>query len=259
MDDLRLVVDAEARRATVLIDRPDRKGAFTRAMWEHLPRLVDAACADPAVRVLVIASTTPGTFSAGADIGEYRDHIGDVEWGVDNQETVSAGTAAIRAAALPVIAAVDGPAFGAGAGLVASCDVRIATARSSFAITPAKLGMVYPFPDTAALVSLVGLAAARRILLTGATFDAAEAHRIGMLDEVVDDDALDAAVDRVVTLLRSNSRTSIASMKRTLALATAGRTDDAEDTRGIVRDALAGGDYAEGARAFLERRPPQFD
>jgi enoyl-CoA hydratase/carnithine racemase len=259
MDDLRLVIDAEARRATVLIDRPDRKGAFTSAMWERLPGLVAAACAEPAVRVLVVASATPGVFSAGADIGEYRDRIGDVEWGASNQESVSAGTAALRQAPLPVVAAVDGPAFGAGAGLVASCDVRLATARSSFAITPARLGMVYPFPDTAALVSLVGMAAARRILLTGLTLDAAEAYRIGLVDEVVDDGALDAAVDRWAAVLLANSRTSIALMKRTLALAATGRTDDGDDTRSIVRDALAGGDYAEGARSFLERRPPRFD
>ena len=105
--------------AHLVLDRPDRRNALTQAMWRAIPMLVQEAEASGA-RVLVVRSSTPGIFSAGADIGEYRDSIGDVEWGVANQERVSDGTAALRASSVPVIAAVDGPAFGAGAGLVVS-------------------------------------------------------------------------------------------------------------------------------------------
>ena len=115
-------------------------------MWDEIPKKVTQAASSSGVRVLVVRSSSDGVFSAGADIGEYRDHIGDVAWGIDNQERVSRGTRALRESPLPVIAAVDGPAFGAGAGLVVSCDIRLATRRSSFAITPAKLGMVSPSP-----------------------------------------------------------------------------------------------------------------
>jgi enoyl-CoA hydratase/carnithine racemase len=256
-DGIRLDIDGVA--AHLVLDRPDRRNAVTQAMWRAIPAYVAEAEATPGVRVIVVRSSTHGVFSAGADIGEYRDSIGDVEWGVANQERVSEGTAALRASALPVIAAVDGPAFGAGAGLVVSCDLRVATLSSTFAITPAKLGMVYPFPDVVALVDVVGAATARRILLTGATFDAAQGLRVGLLDEVVSDAAaLDAAVARLVDVLATNSRTSIALMKRTIALAAAGQRNDDDVTRGIVREALEGGDYAEGARAFLDRRPPTF-
>lgn len=258
--------------ASVVIDRPDRRNALTQQMWNALPELIDQAVASPGVRVLVVRSSTPGVFSAGADIGEYRDHIGDVAWGLDNQDRVSRGTRALRECPLPVIAAVDGSAFGAGAGLVVSCDIKVATARSRFAITPAKLGMVYPFPDLAALVALVGGAAARRILLTGSGLDVTEAHRIGLIDEVVVPDegddtaapdagfsvALDAAVARWGALLAANSGTSIRLMKQTLGLASSGQRDDDEWTQAIVREALASGDYAEGARAFLEHRPPHY-
>jgi enoyl-CoA hydratase/carnithine racemase len=254
--DLSLEIDGAA--ASVVIDRPDRRNALTQQMWNALPELIDQAVASPGVRVLVVRSSTSGVFSAGADIGEYRDHIGDVAWGVDNQDRVSRGTRALRECPLPVIAAVDGPAFGAGAGLVVSCDLKVATARSTFAITPAKLGMVYPFPDTAALVETVGASAARSILLTGRTFDAAQAKAWGLLDEVVADDALDIAVERWVALLASNSPTSMRLMKTTIGLAAAGQRDDDERTLGFVQEALEGGDYAEGARAFVERRDPQY-
>jgi enoyl-CoA hydratase/carnithine racemase len=244
--------------ASVIIDRPDRRNALTQQMWNALPELIDQAVASPGVRVLVVRSSTPGVFSAGADIGEYRDHIGDVAWGIDNQDRVSRGTRALRECPLPVIAAVDGPAFGAGAGLVVSCDIKVATARSSFAITPAKLGMVYPFPDTAALVDTVGAAAARSILLTGRTFDAAQARTWGLLDEVVADDVLDSAVERWVAMLASNSPTSMRLMKTTIGLAAAGQRDDDQRTLGFVREALEGGDYAEGSSAFIERREPRY-
>jgi enoyl-CoA hydratase/carnithine racemase len=253
-----LSLEIAGAAASVVIDRPDRRNALTQQMWNALPELIDQAVASPGVRVLVVRSSTPGVFSAGADIGEYRDHIGDVAWGVDNQDRVSRGTRALRECPLPVIAAVDGPAFGAGAGLVVSCDVRLATSRSSFAITPAKLGMVYPFPDTAALVETVGAAAARSILLTGRTFDAQQAMAWGFLDEVVGDDGLDEALARWIAMLSSNSATSMRLMKKSIALAASGQRDDDERTQGFVREALEGGDYAEGARAFLERRDPRY-
>lgn len=256
MTDLSLEIAGAA--ASVVIDRPDRRNALTQQMWNTLPELIDQAVASPGVRVLVVRSSTPGVFSAGADIGEYRDHIGDVPWGVDNQDRVSRGTRALRECPLPVIAAVDGPAFGAGAGLVVSCDIKVATARSTFAITPAKLGMVYPFPDTAALVETVGASAARSILLTGRTFDADQGKAWGLLDEVVPDDGLAVAVERWVALLASNSPTSMRLMKTTIGLAAAGQRDDDERTLGFVQEALEGGDYAEGARAFVERRDPQY-
>lgn len=257
MSDLRLEIDGPV--ASLVIDRSARRNAVTQAMWDSMPGLVAEAEATDGVRVLTIQSSTEGIFSAGADIGEYRDHIGDVAWGIDNQERLSRGTLALRESSLPVIAAVDGPAFGAGAGLVVSCDIRLATRRSSFAITPAKLGMVYPFPDAAALVDVVGAAAARGILLTGRTLDSAEAHRVGLIDEVVDDSALDDAVARWSQLLIANSPTSIRLMKKSLAIAATGQRADDDVTRGFVREALEGGDYAEGASAFLERRDPKFD
>jgi enoyl-CoA hydratase/carnithine racemase len=256
MDELRLEVAGSV--ATLLIDRPDRRNAFTQTMWFELPRLVQAAEKLADVRVLVVASSTEGIFSAGADIGEYRDHAGDAEWAIENQGHVAAGTASLRGSALPVIAVIDGPAFGAGAALVASCDVRLATERTSFAITPARLGMVYPFPDTAALVDVVGPAAARRILTTAATFDAAEALRIGFVDEVVEPPELQAARDRHVDAFLANSATSIRIMKAQVAMASEGRKRDDDRSRAMTREAYEGGDFAEGTQAFLERRPPRF-
>ena len=228
-------------------------------MWDALPGLVEDAAASKGVRVLVVRSSTEAIFSAGADISEYSDHVGDVEWGVDNQQRISQGTRALREAPMPVVAAVDGPAFGAGAGLVVSCDIRLATARSTFAFTPAKLGMIYPFPDTAALVDVVGVAAARGILLSGRTLDSSEARSLGLLDEVTADSGLDDAVKRWTDLLAANSPTSMRLMKKTLALAAAGQRDDDETTHAYVREALEGGDYVEGSSAFLERRAPKYD
>lgn len=244
--------------ARLEINRPDRRNAMTRSMWASVPALVGQAEAAPGVRVIVVASSTPGMFSAGADIGEYRDHLGDAEWGLANQQDMSAGTAALRASRLPVIAVVDGPAFGAGAALVLAADLRVASERASFAITPAKLGMVYPYPDLVALVDVVGAAAARRLLLTAATIDAETALRMGLVDQAVPIDDLAASVQASIDQLVGNSPTSIASMKQAIAYAAQGQRDEDDLTRAWSAESLRSADHREGAQAFLERRSPSF-
>lgn len=253
-----LVVQRDGPVVRVLLDRPERRNALTQSMWASIPGLMEQLGDDERVRLIVWGSSTPGVFSAGADITEYRDHASDLDWSARSQKVVAAALEAVAHALPPTLAVIDGPCFGGGAGLAVACDFRIATRRSTFAITPARLGMVYPFTATVALVDLVGARAAKRILFTGETMDSDVALEIGLVDRLTEADDLQATVTDYIEPLLSASGGSARLMKQAIRMITDGDRDSTPTTDGFVEQALASSDYHEGVTAFLERRPPRF-
>ena len=151
----------------------------------------------------------------------------------------------------PVLAAIDGDAIGGGLGLAMACDVRLATAGSRFGMTPAKLGLVYPLHDTKLLVDAVGPAQTKRMLFTARIMDAAEAVRIGLIDEVVHD--LAAAVDDFATRVASLSATTQIAAKAIVRPILDGATDDDAGTSAQFDAAFASADFAAGVAAFQPR------
>jgi enoyl-CoA hydratase/carnithine racemase len=244
--------------ATLLIDRTDKANAFTGQMWDEVPRLVDAAVRAGA-RALLLRSATDTVFCAGADVAEYRANAGSVEWGLANHARVTAATDALHHAPIATIAAIAGPCAGGGVGLVTACDLRVASEDAVFAVPPAKLGLIYPQPDTARLIDLVGPAAAKRLLLTAGRVDAAWALRTGLVDEVVPLAELDTAAAGLVAQIAAGAPVSVRAMKTTIDLALGGVRTETDATRALLSEALQHPDHREGTAAFLERRAPRFD
>jgi enoyl-CoA hydratase/carnithine racemase len=242
--------------ARLLIDRPDKRNAMTQAMWETLPPLVAQAMADDAIRVVILASATPGLFCAGADIGEFASCSGDETWRIANQAAIRASQYALAHAPKPVIAAIDGDCIGGGCGLAIACDLRIASPTARLGITPAKLGIVYSLFDTKLLVDLVGPARAKRILFTGALHGADEALSIGMIEEIAADPL--AAADTLARTIATNAQHSIRSSKAIVRAILDGQSDDDATTLALFRDAFTLPDFAEGTAAFKEKRRPDF-
>ena len=242
--------------ARVSIERPAKRNALDQAMWEALPALVTAALARDDVRLLVLASAVPGIFSAGADIGEFARLSPDPAWRRRNREAIRAAQLALAGAAKPTIALVDGDCIGGGCGLALACDLRIATPRSRFGITPAKLGLVYPLHDTRLLVDLVGPAWAKRLLLTGMLIDAGRAERIGLVTEVAED--AEGLVADIATALKSASPWSQRCTKAMIARIASGATDDDAESMALFEAAFDGADFREGVAAFHDRRSPRF-
>jgi enoyl-CoA hydratase/carnithine racemase len=236
----------------LLIDRPDKRNAFTVAMFEALPGLVAQAVADPGARVILLTSGTSGMFCAGADIGELSGNADDPAWRARNQAAINKAQHNLARAEKPVVAFIDGDCVGGGCGLALACDIRIATPRARFGITPAKLGLVYPLHDTKLLVDLVGPGQAKRILMTGTMLDAAEALRIGLVDMIAD--SPDALVDSIA----GNSSHSACQSKAMIRLILDGQTDDNPETLAMFASAFEGADFKEGVSAFLEKRRPGF-
>jgi enoyl-CoA hydratase/carnithine racemase len=239
--------------ARLLIDRADKRNAVTLAMWQAVPGLLAKAAADPQCRLLIVqAAQAGGAFCAGADIGEMLDNIADTSWSAANQAALNAAQYQLTRFPLPTIAFVEGDAIGGGCGLTLACDIRIATPAARFGITPAKLGLVYPLHDVKLLVDLVGPGQARRLLFTAGLIDAAEALRIGLVELVAP--TPDAEVAAIVAASRQSTRALKGFVRRVLD----GQIAEDADTQAIFAAAFAGADFAEGAAAFVERRPPDF-
>jgi len=254
-----LLLDRDGPAAVLTINRPERLNALTYRMFAGLPGLLAEAAALPGVRVLVVRGAGTRSFSAGADIAEFAAVRSTPEQAAAYDEAVLAAEKALASFPAPTIAAVHGYCYGGGCGVALACDMRFAARAARFAITPAKLGLVYPLRSTKRLVDLVGPSRAKIMLMAGDDYDAPRARDLGLVDEVFDDPAaLDAGVREFTALLASRSAVTQRAVKETVARIVDGVSADDESHAALRAAALASGDFAEGVRAFLERRPPRF-
>lgn len=238
--------------ARLLIDRPLKRNAMTTEMFAAIPGLLAEAAGKRHVRAILLTSARPGLFCAGADIGELSANAHDPAWRAANQGAINAAQFALARVDRPTVAFVDGDCVGGGCGMALACDVRVATLRGRFGITPAKLGLVYPLHDTKLLVDLVGPGQAKRILYTGDLIGAEEALRIGLVDQIADHP--DELLAQMIAASPHSHRQSKAIVQRILD----GQADDDDETRRIFADAFEGDDFREGVDAFLAKRKAEF-
>ncbi|GAB2740102.1 enoyl-CoA hydratase/isomerase family protein [Nocardioides pakistanensis] len=236
------------------INRPERRNALDLPDREQLLDELTAAEGDPAVRAIVLTGAGE-IFSAGGDI---RSMSPDPEVAKRRLQLVNAIARTMVTGGTPIVAAVEGGAFGLGLSLACASDLVVAGRSARFAASFAKIGLV---ADTGLFYSLprrVGAGRARELMLTARAVATEEAERIGLLDSVVDDGA---AVDRALSLaaeLAASSPAATAGLKQILA-----QDDQSLDAvlaaeERVQVTLLAGADFAEGRAAFFERRKPDF-
>ncbi|MBB6251689.1 enoyl-CoA hydratase-related protein [Nitrospirillum iridis] len=245
--------------ATVTVDRPDKHNALSLEMWLALPGLMARVAGDTAVQVVVLTGAGGQAFSAGADIAEFARLFATPEGTARFNAAVRAGNLAVERCPKPTIAQVSGLCVGGGCGLALHCDLRFAGAGARFGVTPAKLGFVYPFEDTRRLVDHVGPARAKDLLFSGRLIGAAEALAIGLVDRVVEDEGLAAAVRDYAANLSGLSQFSIQAAKRIIQAIQDGEsavTDAGVAT--FLEQAASNVDFQEGRDAFLAKRRPKF-
>lgn len=248
---LRIAIDG--RTAHLLIDRAAKRNAFTRAMWEKLPELLQEIAAKDGVRALVLRSAKRGgVFCAGADIAEMAENAADADWCAGQQAAINAAQLALARFALPTIAFVEGDAIGGGCALAMACDIRVATPQARFGITPSRLGLAYPLHDVKLLVDLVGPGQAKRLLFSGALIDAIEALRIGLVE------VLDVDVEALLEAVLAGSPQSIRVLKSFVVRVQGGQGEDDADSLVSFAAMFREADFAEGTVAFKEKRKPDF-
>lgn len=240
--------------ATLTLDRPQARNALSLATMRALTAALEAASADPAVRVVVLAASGPA-FCAGHDLKEMRANAGR-DFFEETFRTCATLMLTIQRIRQPVIARVHGMATAAGCQLVATCDLAYAALGARFATPGVNIGLFCSTPMVA-LTRAVGRKAAMAMLLTGEAIDAAEAVRIGLVNRAVPDGELDAAVYGTAAAIAAKSPLTLAIGKeafhRQIEMPTAEAYAYASEV--MTRNMLAR-DAEEGIDAFLAKRTP---
>jgi enoyl-CoA hydratase/carnithine racemase len=244
-----LTVEQSGPLATIRIDHRAKRNAMTAQMWRSLPEVLGRLEDDPAVRVVVLTGAGD-TFCAGADIAELASIGADT---AGTNLTVAAEQA-LAGFAKPTIAQIQGDCIGGGCQLALACDIRLAAHGARFGITPAKLGVIYPQTSIRRLVEVAGLSTAQWLLLSAELVDAESAAALRLIHELWPADALAQRTAAVAATLAGRSLLSQVAMKRMLADPQLSETE----IQGWMDRARNSGEAAEGAAAFLQRRPPRF-
>ncbi len=239
--------------AHLVIDRPERRNAFTEEMWSILPGLAKEAEEDGQIKVMVVRGANPTMFCAGADVAEWAERLSREGTGAENGAAVAAAVSAIAHIKKPTVAAIRGACMGGGAALAMACDLRVGDSTARFGLPPARVGLAFPFVSLRSLVAAVGEARAKWLLFTGEVFGAEHAMRIGFLSALYEPDSFDSELDSLLARVCGMSQASLRSMKEMMKMVAGGQIADSEETERMWRELTAGPDHAEGIRTFLEQ------
>ncbi|WP_417458679.1 enoyl-CoA hydratase/isomerase family protein [Kordiimonas sp.] len=253
-----IYVEVEGSIGSLVLNRARKRNAMSEAMWSSLPKAMEVLDHDTRVRVIIVRSSSPEAFSAGADIAELEVIAKDPARQESNRIAIREAQRVLARTKKPTIAQISGSCMGGGCGLAIHCDMRFAAHGARFGITPAKLGLIYPLNDTKQLMDLIGPAKAKSMLFTGRVLDAEEALSIGLIDELYDAGELEQKTLSFAQQIASVSQYSVRNIKTIIRRILDGQVDDDDATAEMFRAAHEGVDAAEGVRAFLEKRPPGF-
>jgi 2-(1,2-epoxy-1,2-dihydrophenyl)acetyl-CoA isomerase len=259
MDETPILIERKAGYRVVTLNRPQRLNAFTEAMHQALKRALDEAEGDPDCRALLITGAGRG-FCAGQDLNDRLSKAGETPVLGGALETYyNPLVRKLRALPFPVVAAVNGVAAGAGANIALACDIVLAATSASFVQAFAKIGLVPDSGGTWFLPRLIGPARARALALTGEPLPAETAEAWGLIWKTFADIELMGEAHRLCTHFASAPTLGLALIKRALDASWENDLDAQLDLeREFQREASLTPDYAEGVRAFLEKRTPVF-
>jgi len=256
MDFETIRVETAERVATITIDRPEKRNALNGQVRREIVAALDALQADDAVRVVVITGAGEKAFIAGADIGEFAERT-PLE-----QRAAMEGRGVFNAIAhfpKPVIASINGYCLGGGCELALACDIRIAARSARLGQPEVNLGILPGGGGTQRLPRLVGFGRAMRLILTGELIVAEEAERIGLVDVLVDDDALADRTAELAGSIADHSPVALKLIKEAVrASAEMPLSAGLEYERELFITAFSSEDRTEGIAAFLEKRAPDF-
>jgi methylglutaconyl-CoA hydratase len=246
--------------ATVTLNRPDKHNAFDDTIIAELRESFDTLSKREDVRVVVLASEGK-SFSAGADLGwmkrmaEY-----DFDHNLRDAELLAEMLQALHQLPQPTIARVQGAAFGGAVGLVSCCDMAVGSQWANFCLSEVKIGLI-PATISPYVIKAIGERASRRYFTSAERFNADEAHRIGLLSDVVDENKLDEAVDALVDTLLANGPIAVRAAKDLIAYV-AGREigpDVIKYSCERIAHIRVSAEGQEGLGAFLSKRSPNWN
>lgn len=245
--------------ARVCLNRPQVRNAFDDVMIDRLTSTFAGLGRDSEVRAIVLSAEGTG-FCAGADLNWMRQSV-DYTFteNVRDAHKLAHMLRTIHDCPKPVIARVQGAAFGGGVGLVAACDIAVAVESARFCLSEARLGLL-PAVISPFVLKKIGSTAAHRYFLTAEPFTAAQALEMTLISEVAADEAsLDALIDHLLTAILANGPEAVAQCKVLIEHVTYFDWERAVDiTTKLIAERRVSAEGQEGMRAFLEKRPPRW-
>lgn len=239
--------------ATATIDRPEARNAMTMAMYDALADFCARVDDDPEVRVAVIRGAGGKAFVSGTDIKHFRD-FESADDGVEYERHIESVLARVEQVAVPTIAVVDGYATGGGLSMAAACDLRICTPNARFGLPIARtLGNCVSMATYARLNHLIGPARTLHLIYTAGFVDGAEAVRIGLASELVED--VEVRLDELCTQLAGHAPLTMQASKIALRRL---RNHDLPHDEDLIRRCYGSEDFREGVEAFLDKRSPRW-
>lgn len=249
-----LQLTIEDRVATLTLNRPKVLNALNSALLRELGEALAALEQDATVRVVLLRGAGGRAFAAGADIGELAK--ADAAQGQQMAESAQRIFRRIETMGKPVIAVIDGFALGGGCELAMACTLRLASTAARLGQPEIKLGLIPGYGGSQRLPRLVGRGAALKMLLTGAMVDANEALRVGLVDEVVAAEALEARAAELATTIAAMPPLAVAATIDAVGRGADLPLDEALGLEASIFGRLCGTeDKREGTAAFLEKRP----
>ena len=247
---------------TLTINRPEKHNVLTSGLLQEMAHTVSELGCDPDIRAIVIRGAGKTSFSAGYDISAIPIiNEQNPEAPIYNISPLEEALQAIRNFPYPVIAMVNGHAFGGGCELAVACDIRIGRHGIAMGMPPAKLGIVYPPAGFRRFLMVLGFAKTLEMFLTGRQYDSHNCLRMGLLNELAEPDCLKSATYDMAIEISQNAPLALRGTKRALykmAETTVLSEDEESELAALFARSLMTEDLQEGKRAFMEKRKPRF-
>jgi enoyl-CoA hydratase len=239
--------------AVLALRNPERRNAISAAMWQALADFAASAGSRDDIRVIIVRGDGERAFSSGADIGARS---GANAKGYD--DLVEDTCCAIEAIPQPTIALIKGACMGAGVSVAGSCDLRVAAEDAFFAVPAAKLGLGYDPRGIARFIRMFGAGAARQAIFTGDRLPASRAHALGAVHAIAPAAEVDAIAGALARTIAANAPLTIKAAKTAIRALTTKDADLRAEAEALYAAADASADYAEGRKAFAEKRAARF-
>jgi enoyl-CoA hydratase len=255
----KIIVETNGPITHVILHNPEKRNAINYDMWCAIGETFSDLAENSDARVVIVSGAGDKAFSAGADISEFAEKRGTVEGRIAYENAVQGAFAGMRKLPIVSIAMIDGVCVGGGAEVAMECDLLMASDRSRFGITPAKLGIGYVLADIERLVSCLGAKSALEILATGKLYSAEEALALGWIRSVSRAVDLETDVLEMATTISENAPLTIKASKQIIKEAL--KPEDQRDHAlcdELVEACYLSEDTVEGQRAFAEKRKPLF-
>ena len=257
-----LLIERTGNICTLVLNRPEKKNSLSPELAQSLLTALEKLSGDDTIRVIVIRGSGDQAFCSGYDIGSLPAKAGDnTDSNLEPINRVESIFKTIIHYPWPVIAMLNGAAYGAGFELAICCDIRIGAEDIRIGMPPAKLGIAYPWNGLKRFIQSIGLQTTREMFFTGQTYEGSNLKQMGLVDHLVPRKKLEAFTYQMTEAIAGNAPLALKGTKKVINLILDDLKLDNKKrmvAEAITQETFLSEDVKEGRLAFLEKRPPQF-